>query len=561
MTGQDTTAKNDTLRGIVVNSVTHEAIGRALVYSPDERFATMSDSNVHFEFALPAETEVQRESGQIGVNSSNNPGFRRRVINRLYALTARKPGFLNQSQQNVNAETGPKEITISLVPEALIVGHVAVPNAEAPDRVQVEIYRREVQEGRAHWASVGVINARSSGDFRFSELRAGTYKLLTHELLDRDPKDGAPGGQIYGYPPVYYPDAGDFASAGTIELTAGKTTRVDFSLVKQPYYPIRVPLVNVPPGVSLNVFVSVQGRKGPGYALGYNPEEQRIEGLLPAGTYRIEVQGYGPVVVAGITTVTVPGLVERPGMTVSLNLPIEVKLIKEFSSQQSNDYVVRSGGPPGPRQYLNLNLEPADDFEQMGGASLRPPTNPRDDSLVLENVHPGRYWVRSFAMMGYVLAMTSGGIDLLRQPLVVPFGGSVPPIEVTLRDDNAFIQVGIESSSVSAQENSGTVLAPGAQSSDGSVFAYVYCVSTSDSAGYFAQMNVASNGGQLASIAVPPGAYQLLAFSESDPGLEFRNPEAMRAYNGKGQVVRVGPGEKQRVQLHVIGPNEQESAK
>ncbi|HEV3201844.1 MAG TPA: hypothetical protein VGZ73_28295, partial [Bryobacteraceae bacterium] len=32
----------DVLRGTVVNGVTHEAIGRALVYSPDNRFATMT---------------------------------------------------------------------------------------------------------------------------------------------------------------------------------------------------------------------------------------------------------------------------------------------------------------------------------------------------------------------------------------------------------------------------------------------------------------------------------------------------------------------------------------
>ena len=43
----------DTIHGIVTNSVTHEPIARALVSSPDNRFATLSNSEGRFEFALP----------------------------------------------------------------------------------------------------------------------------------------------------------------------------------------------------------------------------------------------------------------------------------------------------------------------------------------------------------------------------------------------------------------------------------------------------------------------------------------------------------------------------
>ena len=53
----------------------------------------------------------------------------------------------------------------------------------------------------------------------------GTYKLGTNELMDNDPAVSVPGGQAYGFPPVYYPGVSDFASAGTIDLTAGQTVR------------------------------------------------------------------------------------------------------------------------------------------------------------------------------------------------------------------------------------------------------------------------------------------------------------------------------------------------
>src|SRR5882724_5384918 len=54
------------IRGTVVNSATHAAIGRALVYSTDNRFAKMTDDQGHFEFTVPLrESEQTRPSRQV----------------------------------------------------------------------------------------------------------------------------------------------------------------------------------------------------------------------------------------------------------------------------------------------------------------------------------------------------------------------------------------------------------------------------------------------------------------------------------------------------------------
>src|SRR5215472_6958566 len=47
------TSETHHIRGTVVNRVTHEPIPRALVSSPDNRFATMTDGEGHFEFSFP----------------------------------------------------------------------------------------------------------------------------------------------------------------------------------------------------------------------------------------------------------------------------------------------------------------------------------------------------------------------------------------------------------------------------------------------------------------------------------------------------------------------------
>ena len=58
----------------------------------------------------------------------------------------------------------------------------------------------------------------------------------------------------------------------------------------------------------------------------------------------------------------------------------------------------------------------------------------------LVGVHPGRYWVQVRYFGGYAASLTSGSTKLLREPRLVPFAASVPPIEITLRDDGAEIE-------------------------------------------------------------------------------------------------------------------------
>jgi hypothetical protein len=53
-------------------------------------------------------------------------------------------------------------------------------------------------------------------------------------------------------------------------------------------------------------------------------------------------------------------------------------------------------------------------------------------------------------------------------------------------------------------------------------------------------------------LGLPPGTYRVLAFNDNAREFEYRNPEAMQAYESKGFVVRVGGGQKERVQLQLV---------
>src|SRR6202043_391896 len=87
--------------------------------------------------------------------------------------------------------------------------------------------------------------------------------------------------------------------------------------------------------------------------------------------------------------------------------------------------------------YLQVNLIPDEQFGLASPVSLRPPVDENDESLVIENVLPGRYRVSVTTGIGYVSAITSGSTDLLQKPLVVGAGGTIPAMEITVRDDGA----------------------------------------------------------------------------------------------------------------------------
>ena len=171
----------------------------------------------------------------------------------------------------------------------------------------VQLYRRRVLEGRAHWDPTGNAEVRSDGEFRFADLSAGSYKVFTEESLDRDPVTSNRRAQVFGYPPVYYPAAADFVGAAVIQLAAGETFQASLSPVKREYYPVKIGVTNGAVGVQLEVEVWRQGHEGPGYSLGYNFRDGTIGGSLPDGNYAVQVTSRGTNSLMGIANISVNG--------------------------------------------------------------------------------------------------------------------------------------------------------------------------------------------------------------------------------------------------------------
>ncbi len=573
--GQSPSEDADTIHGVVINSVTREPISRALVSSPDNRFATLTNNEGRFEFALHKvdSSAASDPNGPLLDDRASSGGT---IIDGPNHLTARKPGFQSDPYDNwrdVQSDRG-KDLILQLVPEGLIVGTVSLATSEAPDSMTLQIYRRQIQEGTAHWFPAGGTQSNSEGQFRFADLPAGTYKILTRELLDRDPLTADPQnfdpitnearGPLFGYPPAYYQNASDFESATPIQLSPGQTSVVALSVTRQPYYRVKVGVIDPAAGSGengLQVNVYANGHKGPGFTLGYNNAHHTIEGSLPNGTYTVEGSSFGENGMSGSQTITVKSSpVQSASLALAPNSLIPITVKEEFTGNNFNGSSSFGGGgrnvtfTKGPRAYLRVFLEPIDELGMGTTFTLRNPTGTADDSLMIEGARAGRYWVRIRSLRGYAASVRSGNLDLLHQPLVVGEGGATSPIEVTMRDDLAEISGMIEGMTAPVGSSAGSTDSTSASATpqpSGQSAAHVYCIPLADSPGQFTEMWVGPDG-SFVSQNVAPGAYRLLAFDHEQSDIEYRNPEAMQNYDSKGIVVRVAGGQKEHVQLHLI---------
>jgi hypothetical protein len=207
----------------------------------------------------------------------------------------------------------------------------------------------------------------------------------------------------------------------------------------------------------------------------------------------------------GGAPVSGPSLTLLPGNSIVVNVREEFQHTQTEPAPQSftNFGKVSAPGPNNRRpNYLQVTLLPDEAFSLSFQASLRPPTGPDDESLVIENVLPGRYRVIVNTSIGYASSITSGSTDLLHQPLIVGSGASVPPLEVTVRDDGAEIDGTIDSPNVAVNRSGGNN--PYAQQ-----LGFV-CLAPMDRMDDRCKITWANNDGAFTFQQLAPGSYRAL---------------------------------------------------
>jgi hypothetical protein len=467
---------------------------------------------------------------------------------------ARKPGFVADPNEEQGVEiSAEREPTIALTPEGHIKGRVLLPSSDAATGTSVQLFSRRVQDGVFRWIPGRAVQTNSNGEFRFAELLPGQYKLVTHESMDTDPTTMLRGGQLYGYPPIYFPAAPDFAAAAPIALQAGQTFEADFYPARQAYYPVKIPVSgDIANG---RITVSIQGHDSPGYSLGYNAERHRIEGFLPDGAYLVSMESGEPNAASGTVSLAVAGApAQGAPMVLAPQSSIRLNVTETFTSKEtinggswSSEYGTFE--VHGPRLDLQASVEPVDDLGFGAQRFLSPPRGKDDMSMVIANVPPGRYRLHLFASRGYVASATADGVDLLQEPLVV-LPGTDGAVDVDMRDDFAEIEGTL--TNTSAGMKTGTNQGYGGRWKPP---AFIFLVPLNGETGQYLQA-AADAEGHFRIDNVAPGKYLALAFEKQQLNLPYRDTEAMRNYEAKGRTVRLTAGQKEKLELTVISRTE-----
>lgn len=517
------------VHGTVVNAVTGQPIARALV-DLNEEYAILTGGDGSFSFDnVPAGTYMAsvRKPGYKGFGNMVQHGF------------GVRGGFPTQGgpphRVQVGADT--PSLTFRITPLAAITGTVTLSTTDPADGIQVVVYRRQLQSGRAHWTMGGMTRTNSDGGFRMAGLPAGSYMVYTQPSLDRPAEVRTGNGPVWGYPALYYPGVTDPTAAGVLTLGPGQQAEADFTLTRQQFFAVTA-VVNSNLDMASNFQILDSGARPTFLPARYDRRTQQVHANVPNGAWVLDAHGYGRAQAWGRTEFQVAGAPVSFAISVVSVPHIPVIIHREFTSTTNGDQATGSG--PG----LNLFLMPADDFGSgSSGGGMTPEGD--GESWELSVAEPGRYWVVTDAyQQAYVSSITEGGLNLASNPLVVSPGSSLAPIEVTVRNDTGSI-AGQVSLGAQAGAASGAAGALGEQKQ-----VWIYAIPLFASAGRVADV-MPSDTGQFTFYNLAPGSYRVVA-CDSQQEIDFHTPEALAAWAGKGQTATVEAGGTANVQLDVL---------
>jgi hypothetical protein len=453
-----------------------------------------------------------------------------------------KPGYFSGLELNpsnfqpeiVHLSADVSSLTLTLLPEGMVAGHVATIKGEPIEDSPVRIFREVFANGYRRWEVQGQATTDEDGQFRIVGLMPGRYLLATGPHLPSIHAALLRTVRKEGYGTVFYPGVPDMDSATTLVINGGQQVPTDFALKLEPIFQISGTLVGFSPGSGVGMqFASKSGEIIPS-PIDVDIQTGKFRGAIPGGTYILQARGSdsaGRVAVADLPVVVnhdVEGI--TLALSSSITIPVNVELrptsgaaeqVAAANYRPARDFAVSA------LQVIATDLR----FENMQVQAER---NERGE-LAFRNLLPGRYSVEvSATPPWYVRSASSGTTDLLREELVIGAGRRPEPLELVLRDDGASLKV--------------HVLAEG-QPAGGSVLLFPDQTMLTN-----ARTGLSAPGGEISFAGLAPGDYKLLAFDAGTlESLEFRNPEALAPYVSKAATITLHPGEEASVNVERQG--------
>ena len=494
------------LSGQVVNSVTGESIGHALVrinsFPPRTAF-TDGEGNFQVD-GLPA--------GRVSVS-------------------AQKPGYTSEQDAPVHSPTwisigsGTSTVVIKLIPQSSIYGRITDAAGLPIEHMPLRLKSFDIQQGRKHWEAHGMVETDEDGKFRFPNLMSGTYYLaagpsnIETQLLAGSEKPKT------GYPFVYYPGVPDFNSASPIQVSAGQPVQADFSVSAVPVYQVS----GIVSGFLPDEGVGIQVLNSSGDDLPFSSQFSMENGSVhiesvPAGSYIVRAFAQGAQALRAEAKVNVATNVDN--LRLALAPAVSIPIVARLDSRAGQT----TGRWSADRPPISVRLVP---IQPM--ASEVTPTFARQNGTashqVLQNVDAGSYAVELDPQAPwYVQSASCGQTNLLYDDLYVPAGGQGSPMEIVLRDDSATLSGTVRSSDAVPQATVIVLPQPAIKS-----------------APKIRQVS----GGSFSISGLAPGEYMVFAFDDVG-GLEYANPDVLQGYASQAAHITLTSNQTASVNVDLI---------
>jgi hypothetical protein len=426
-------------------------------------------------------------------------------------------------------------LTFRLMPMAALSGHLTLSTADPADDIRVNLFRRDLQDGRSRWSPVDQEKTRSDGSWRASGLSPGRYLVQSSASIDRPNSDENSQAAVWGFPALYYPGVTDAGSAGVLILKAGQQTQADMTLVRQRLFPVTISVRGMP-GTPTSFEIADTGGRPTGLPVHFDLRTETAHANVPNGSWTVIARAFGATMRFGRTDFQVAGAGVNLAVTVVPIPAIPVIIHRDFTAS-SDGSLPSSSGPD-----VGFYLASADDFSSGGGGITPVPSQPGAGpvSYEVKIFQPGNFWAQTANFPStYVASVSSGGTDLGTTPLTVTPGSPPAPIEITLRNDPGTIAGKVDSSSPGGGNGAGE-----------QPQVWIYAIPLFSTTGHLPEARLQDNG-QFSFADLAPGSYRVVA-CDAPQEIDFHTPEGLAAWSGKGQVVTVDANGSASAELTVV---------
>ena len=474
--------------GTIVNAVSGEPMRRAAISTPDS--ATLSDAAGSFRFCgLPAGS---------------------------YSINAEKPGFL---MGGARATVGPsrEDLTLRLQPLAVLTGKVTDGDGNPVEGANVQLLSFAIGNGRRNVRLEAAQTADDRGEYRFPRIKPGRY-LLRAAGWQGPEHAGKDTDVTSAFAPIYYGGGSDLGSATPLTVDAGRDISADLTVTMEPSFRVKGTLAGFTPRDPVKIeLLSPDGEPAAAPA-SFDAATGAFQlSYVPHGSYILRAtQGDGEGRLRGEQPVQV-GAADVYDVLLPLAGAGEVKGIVRVTAA--------SGGATVPPN-CSVALNPA---ETSVHEEVLESTTAEDGEFQIDGVLPGRYRLTMDCANGYLASVRAGGADLMAHNEIAVTGAASPAIEAVLNTDGATLDV-----------------TPNFDDSDAPSWLVLMPDSGNDLYARFSLLH-----GKLSLSGIPPGDYQLYAWSGSPYAFEYANPGTRQAWAGHAVAVQVAARDHQSVTVKV----------